>query len=192
MIYKLPVSEFFYLRHGQTTDNRDGILTGGERDKGVHLTEEGKAQAESRSGWLVAKREITLICRSPMARVDETVQGMNREAQKLVIEIPNLIEWRIGDYAGMPEGEFGEGLSNFTCDPPGGETREELKRRVHDALMECFRIETRGKVLVAAHKSVGIAIKENLGITRPDEIENCVPYKFFRVGNAWDYQPELL
>jgi len=62
-------------RHGRSTANATGVLAG--RGKGVHLDEEGLAQARAAAGRL-AGLELDAIVSSPLERCKETASEINK------------------------------------------------------------------------------------------------------------------
>ena len=69
-------SGFFFIRHGQTTANRDGVRSGAESD--THMTELGREQVRT-AGRILHDLGVTpsLILCSPLSRTIETAQLMN-------------------------------------------------------------------------------------------------------------------
>ena len=90
---------FFFIRHGQTVANRDGVRSGAESD--THLTELGREQAR-RAGMALDRLGVKpgLILPSPLSRTIETAELLNaRFGLEMRIE-PGLIERRLGSWNG--------------------------------------------------------------------------------------------
>ena len=91
---------FFFIRHGQTTANRDGVRSGAESD--THMTELGREQVR-RAGRILHDLDVTpgLILCSPLSRTIETANLLNtRLALDVRIE-SGLVERRLGDWNGQ-------------------------------------------------------------------------------------------
>ncbi len=125
-------SGFFFMRHGETSANRDGVRSGGEND--THLTELGRRQAQE-AGLALQRLGVTpsLILAAPLSRTLETAELLNA---RLGVEIrvePALIERRLGTWNGLsveatqPSLDAGE-------TPPGGESNSAFRTRVLGAL----------------------------------------------------------
>jgi broad specificity phosphatase PhoE len=182
--FDIPVDSFLYLRHGRTTDNEDHIISGGERD--VALTEEGRKKAASLAEIFSRLTDIKEICCSPMKRAIETAQPLNLLAQKPIRIVSTLHEWLVGDYAGRDEKTYGIQLTDWSFDPPGGETRIQLQDRVHEAALECFSGSASEKKLIVGHAGFWRGLAKNLGMPLV-EIDNCTFYEVYRKGNTWHY-----
>jgi broad specificity phosphatase PhoE len=61
-------ADFFFIRHGESEANRDGIIQGRAPSR---LTETGKAQAREAGEWF-RPRALDLVLTSPLARASET------------------------------------------------------------------------------------------------------------------------
>ena len=181
----LPVRSFFFARHGQTVDNAQGIISGGERN--TPLTDEGKVRADSLALPLMGlSDQISCIFCSPMDRAQETARRANALARKEIIVIPTLYEWMVGDLAGLLDADYKEPLSNWTLDPPNGESRVQLVGRVQTALQECARqIEGRqGDPLIVAHAGVWWGLSHLLGMKK-EPITNCELFKVQDTPSGW-------
>jgi broad specificity phosphatase PhoE len=66
----LPHKEFYFLRHGETDWNKQGIYTG---SNDIPLNETGLKQAE-RASEILKDYPIKSICISPMWRVRQTAR----------------------------------------------------------------------------------------------------------------------
>jgi len=181
----LPFSRFLYARHGKTVDNAGGIVSGGERD--TLLTDEGKARADAMAPHLEAlSNEISCLFCSPMRRAQETAERANRLAHKEIITIPDLYEWMVGDLAGKLDADYKEPLSNWTLDPPNGESREQLVARVEKALQECGRRHEgrQGIPLIVAHAGLWWGLTHALSLPH-EPIDNCQLFRVERGPVVW-------
>jgi probable phosphomutase (TIGR03848 family) len=134
------VATVLLVRHGRTTANTAGILTG--RSPGVHLDEAGKAQAEA-TGLRLASLPASRIVTSPLERCEETARliadAMDSTPEFIVDEA--LTECGYGSWTGQP-------LKKLSKEPlwkvvqqhasaaefPGGESIAGMQRRAVDAV----------------------------------------------------------
>ena len=110
---------FFLIRHGETTANRAGIRSGGDRDP--PLTELGRAQAQELNAVVRRLTETPdLIVSAPLKRTLETARLVNGGLGLEIRAEPQLAERRLGAWnersieATQPMLDAGE-------TPPGGE-----------------------------------------------------------------------
>ncbi len=87
-------------RHGRTTANATGVLAG--RSKGVHLDEQGVAQAKA-AGERLAGLPLAAVVTSPLERCRETAKEINRlQAQPLKVATERgIIECDYGSWTGQ-------------------------------------------------------------------------------------------
>ena len=173
----MSAHEIYFVRHGETDANLQGLISGGGWD--VPLNETGRRQAEI-AREVLAGQEIASICVSPLARARETAAIINRGRGIPVSVIPELREWELGDWCRKDHAVAGE--SFWEADPPGGETRTEFFRRAMDAFELCQSYT--GPVLIAGHGGIWRSLQEQLGISS-DWIPNCEPHVFRRIGEHW-------
>jgi probable phosphomutase (TIGR03848 family) len=86
-------------RHGRTTANATGVLAG--RGKGVHLDDEGQAQAAS-AGERLAGLPLAAVVSSPLERCKETAREIVRRqpAPSRVVHERGLLECDYGSWTG--------------------------------------------------------------------------------------------
>jgi len=119
---------FFFIRHGQTTANRDGVRSGAECD--THMTELGREQVRA-AGRILHELDAppNLILCSPLSRTVETAHLINARLGLEVRIEPGLVERRLGDWNGRSIEETQRPLAAGET-PPGGESSATFKARV--------------------------------------------------------------
>lgn len=125
-------SGFFFIRHGQTVANRDGVRSGGESD--THLTELGREQART-AGLTLHRLGVapSLILTSPLSRTIDTAEMLNERFGLEIRTVPGLTERRLGAWNGRSI-EATQPLLVAGETPPGGEANAVFKARVLAAL----------------------------------------------------------
>jgi probable phosphoglycerate mutase len=125
--------ELWLVRHGETTNSRDGILAGWVD---IPLTERGEAQAEAVRPVL-AEMEFTGVWSSDLQRAVHTALL----AWGQPVADPRLREVNFGELEGTTWATLDpvhkKALIDFEAfNPPGGETLEEVGERVAGFLSE--------------------------------------------------------
>jgi probable phosphoglycerate mutase len=127
--------EVALVRHGETEWSLSRQHTGRTE---IPLTENGRRQAEA-LGTYFAGREAGRVFTSPLGRARDTclLAGLSDGAEVR----DELLEFDYGSYEGLTTAEIREerpGWSLWTDGSPGGETAEEVGRRI-DRLLEEVR-----------------------------------------------------
>ena len=169
--------EIYYVRHGETDANVQGLMAGGDWD--VPLNETGRAQAEEACKTLT-DLSIETICTSPLLRARETADIINEGRQIPTSIVPDLAEWKLGQWCRQEFAVAGE--SFWDTDPPGGETRAEFFQRALRGFEECQTFPR--PVLIVAHGGIWRSLQEQLGISA-DWIPNCKPHAFRQISGRW-------
>ncbi len=125
--------ELWLVRHGETSQSRDGVLAGWSD---VPLTAVGEKQAEAVRPLLAGERFVAAWS-SDLSRARRTAELAWGEARPE----PRLREIDFGTLEGLPwatlADEYKQALIGFSgFDPPGGETIEAMRRRVGSFLVE--------------------------------------------------------
>jgi probable phosphoglycerate mutase len=148
--------ELWLVRHGETTHSRDGLLAGWVD---VPLTEAGVAQAAAVAPLLAAER-FDSVWSSDLSRAVRTAELAWGEARRE----SRLREINFGRLEGLPwvtlEDSLKQALVAFSgFAPPGGETIEAMRERVHSFLAELppgrHLLFTHGGVIRALTREVG-------------------------------------
>ncbi|WP_245865788.1 bifunctional RNase H/acid phosphatase [Prauserella marina] len=150
------------LRHGQTPMSVERRYSGrGD----VSLTEHGKAQAGSAARRLAGMRGLAdedgpvAIVASPLTRTMQTAQAVADAIGGRVTTHPGLVETDFGEWEGLTFAEAAERdpeihrrwMSDTSVPAPGGESFDEVHRRVRKALDELFANHAGEQVVVVSH-----------------------------------------
>lgn len=175
----LPHFDYFYfIRHGRTDANVHQLMAGGNND--IPLNEHGHQQAMHAAKILKEKcPEIQTICVSTMTRAKQTASYINQELGRPTIEVPELVEWRFGEWEGKKWDEVAHLFLN-NGEPPQGESRFEFRSRIITGLQKSL-IQP-GPVLVVAHGGVWYKIQRifDLPLIKTD---NCQIFKIYSQKN---------
>jgi probable phosphoglycerate mutase len=160
---------FWYLRHGETDWNRQGLSQG---NIDIPLNELGLAQAREAAVRL-RNRGITSIVASPLSRARVTAEIVG-EALGLEVTIePDLREVSWGVHEGKPLDEWFHGWIAGHTTPEGAESFAELRRRSVSGLNRA--VSQPPAVLVVAHGGVFRAIRSVMKLEISGRTRNCVP-----------------
>ena len=153
-------SGFYFLRHGQTVANRDGVRSGGESD--THLTEIGRAQAR-KAGFALHRLGVTpsLILTSPLSRTIETAELVNARFGLEVRTEPGLLERRLGAWNGQSIKATQPPLAAGVT-PPGGESNAVFQARVLAAFLTLAPLYARWPLIVSS-RGVARILTEHAG-----------------------------
>ncbi|OGZ52859.1 MAG: hypothetical protein A3A29_01310 [Candidatus Ryanbacteria bacterium RIFCSPLOWO2_01_FULL_47_79] len=119
----------YFVRHGQTNYNIEGLCND-DPTKDVHLTEEGKKQAEEVAKKLY-DRKFEMVYVSELPRTRQTAEIINA-FHNAPIEVDGRINDRKTGYDSKPVGDFLKyiGTNIYHAKPEGGESFQEEKQRV--------------------------------------------------------------
>lgn len=163
----------FLVRHGETAYNRDGQGLGRED---VPLTEKGERQARA-LGERFARERLTRVLSSPLVRALDVARAI-AEPHGLTVEVTEVLtELDVGETEGMTFAEMRTRIPDFLAKwagpdgwratMPGGESLEDVARRL-GPLIEEFRHGSPEGVVVVSHNFVLRALLcELLGIGLP-------------------------
>lgn len=148
----------YVTRHGETDCNHSGLLMGRNNDAG--LNENGMLQAHE-LGKKVRGLDIDAIVSSPLLRAHETAEIINNYIHKVIELDPRLEERNIGVYEGLTLKEVHEKYQKgydsdmaYNKTPPGGESSEEVRKRVSAAIGDVIKKYPDKKVLIVAHSFI--------------------------------------
>lgn len=173
---------FFFLRHGQSESNVDGLI-GGSTD--YALTEQGRAEAKF-AGESLRDRGITEIYSSPLSRARDTAEIVAGAMGGVTVRLhDDLRERNLGAWEGQPISVLERGVT-----PEGGEPVISFERRIVASL---DAIAAPPKVLVVAHAGVFRVLRRHLaGADVPERARNAHPMSFDPAGSAvgsWRVDP---
>ncbi len=155
------VTEFVFVRHGETQANRAGILQG---NIDTPLNANGLRQAQAVADYL---RDVTfeVAYASPLSRAAETakvIAGCGHENMMLYLD-ERLREWNCGEIDGLKWEDIHAGYQHearsfcfeqIETQMPGGESGIEFQRRVQELLLEVKEKHAGKRILLVAHGGV--------------------------------------
>ena len=153
--YALTENQFFIMRHSEARHNIEDIIASGEKGKSVStLTALGIEQAK-KAAKALKKKKIDLIYCSPYARTVQTAKIVSKETGSKIIVDKRLAELNTGVFNGRAVSEyhkfFGEPLERFTKAPPGGESLNDVKKRMAGFFQELNNRHNNKRILVIGH-----------------------------------------
>ena len=160
---------FWFLRHGETDWNAQGLSQGGID---IPLNALGLEQAE-RAADALSKHRFATIISSPLSRARVTAE-IAAVRLGLPVELdPDLREVSFGDKEGHPVGDWYEDWINSTALPPNAEPFEALRAR---AVAAVNRATARpAPVLVVAHGFLFRALRSAMGLVANVRTPNATP-----------------
>ena len=177
---------FWFLRHGETDWNAQGISQG---NVDIPLNPTGVAQARAAAQKL-RNRGIATIVASPLSRARVTAEFVGDTLDLPVVIDPDLREVSFGVQEGQAmSGWFADWISGAAT-PEGAETFAALR---HRAVAAANRATTQPPaVLLVAHGALFRSLRSAMGIEPAMRTQNAVPIfcEPPRPGEtAWTLQP---
>ncbi len=183
-----PVA-FWFLRHGETEWNAQG-LSQGRTD--IPLNAVGLAQAR-RAARTLESLGIATIVASPLSRARVTAEVAAAALRLPVAFDDDLREVSFGDQEGQPMGDWYDGWIAGAYTPPGGETFAALLAR---AVAGINRATARpAPVLVVAHGALFRALRLAFGHEPNIRTPNALPIRCEPPtdgGRVWALTPAAL
>jgi ribonuclease H / adenosylcobalamin/alpha-ribazole phosphatase len=162
---------FLLLRHGATAHTAEKRFSGsGGADP--ELSPEGEAQARAAAVAVASRGPMDAVVSSPLRRARQTADVVAAELGLPVREVESLRECAFGEWEGLTFAEVRERwpkelaawLGDPTVRPPGGESFDDVRRRVRvarDKLLARFPERT---VLVVTHVTpIKLLVRDALG-----------------------------
>lgn len=153
----LSQNKYFVIRHGQAESNVSGTPKTKESDID-NLTEKGIAQVKE-SAHFLEKENIDLIISSPLMRTRQTAVVLAEELslkKEDVIFDPRLAEINVGAFNGKTNAEYHGYFSSleekFIKKAPEGESLQDLKKRVFEAVSEAEKKYEGKNILIVTHE----------------------------------------
>jgi probable phosphoglycerate mutase len=179
---------FWFLRHGETDWNAQGISQG---NVDIPLNATGIAQARAAAQKL-RNRGIATIVSSPLSRARVTAEFVG-EALDLPIETdPDLREVAFGVQEGQKMSGWFSGWIAGSATPEGAESFATLQRRAVAAANRALAQPP--AVLVVAHGALFRSLRSAMGIEPNMRMQNAVPI-FCEPpgpgGAAWTLRPVI-
>jgi broad specificity phosphatase PhoE len=172
---------FFFLRHGETDWNAQGLSQGQVE---VPLNANGRQQAK-RSAEKLAGHGIAAVVCSPIGRAQETAHIVSGVLQLPFSTEADLREASFGDQEGKKMGPWYDDWVENKYTPPDGETFLALRTRVVAALNRALTHPA--PVLVIAHGAMFRAVRAAMGLSPRVRTENGVPL-FCVPGDPWSLE----
>jgi broad specificity phosphatase PhoE len=173
----LHAKTFYIVRHGQTTDNEAGLISGGGRDP--NLTDLGRQQAGLAAQIFAALDPIpSRIVVSGLVRTHQTawiITGHNKH----VIDV-RINERYLGDLDGLISEE--EQIRRKIL--PGEESPDDQRARVVEAVNH--HLSEEGSVLFVCHGGTVRRILEATNLKGRVEAHNGIIYRIFPTDGGWD------
>ncbi len=151
---------YYTLRHGEADSNVESRISADPTEP-VHLTENGKAQV-AKAAEELKKCDIDVVITSPFVRTRETteivVKAIGCKPEQVVVDAA-LSEYNHGFLNGQPLTEFHKhfpdtkesNLARFEKGPEGGESLNDLRKRVGDFLYSLEEKYKDKKILIVSH-----------------------------------------
>lgn len=186
MLTKTP---FWFLRHGETDWNAQG-LSQGRTD--IPLNTVGVMQAE-RAALTLRDSRIATIIASPLVRARRTAEIVAKPLGLPVALDPDLAEVNFGDQEGQPMGDWYDDWIEGRYTPTRGETFQELLDRAVRAVNRALAHPA--PVLVVAHGALFRALRLALGHEPNVRTPNALPLHVTppaNGGRVWGIAPAVL
>jgi len=168
---------FFFLRHGQTDWNVQGLLMG---QQDIPLNDDGRQQAYH-AAKVLAGHEIASLCHSPLARAKETAQIIAGECHCNLYPLDPLKERCWGTW----EGQVISSEQLLNANPPGAESESGFRERVLEGLSQAFAYPE--PVLLVSHGGVFDIICEKLNLDGV-ALSNAIVIHVFKQLGKWNLE----
>ena len=157
-----------FVRHG-TTPTTGSVLPG--RARGLHLADEGRAQAEALAERLGVLRRIAAVYASPLERARETAAPIARKLGLEVVADKGLLECDFGQWTGLDLKKLMKKPEWVTVQRypsgfrfPGGESFSEMQTRITGTATRLAAVHRgRAVVLVSHADPIKAAVAHALG-----------------------------
>jgi probable phosphomutase (TIGR03848 family) len=164
-----PATLVLLVRHGQTSTT--GVVLPG-RAPGLHLSDDGRRQAEAVAARLAGIKHIAAVYASPLERARETAAPVAR-ARHLAMRIERgLLECDFGEWTGGKLAQLGKKPewqviqrypSGFRF--PGGESFTEMQTRITSTLARLVERHRGNTIVAVSHADpIKAAVAHALGI----------------------------
>jgi broad specificity phosphatase PhoE len=170
-------THLFLIRHGETDWNVEGRYQG---QANPPLNERGQYQAHELGEKLV-QFDLDLLYTSPLLRSKQTAEIIARKLAIPVYEDKRLMEIHQGDWQTRLRSEI-EGIypdlfkrwqtSPWEVTPPGGESLEQVQKRVYSAIDDLLQIHTGQRIGIITHRIPIALIKMRYQGLDPDVVRS--------------------
>ncbi len=163
---------FWFLRHGETDWNAQGLSQG---TTDIPLNKVGVEQARRAALTFAAGIEVTTIVASPLVRARVTAEA-TASALKLPFSIDEgLREVEFGEQEGLPMGDWYDSWIEGSYTPKGAESFAQLYERAVAAVNRATALP--GPVLVVAHGALFRALRLAFGHKPNVRTPNALPIR---------------
>lgn len=160
---------FWFLRHGETDWNAQGLSQG---SIDIPLNALGLEQAE-RAAQALSRHRFSTIVASPLSRARVTAEVAAARLGLSVQIDPDLREVSFGDMEGQPVGDWYDDWIHSSFLPPNAETFEALRARAVAAVNRATALPS--PVLVVAHGFLFRALRSAMGLIANVRTPNALP-----------------
>ncbi len=145
-------------RHGQTEENKEGILQGHLPGR---LSELGKEQAR-KLALRLKNEKIDIIYSSDLARAADTAKEVAKYHPKTQVKfVEEMREKHLGEYQGIRKADMGwdpKEMKGVTLEAKDGESTKEMYERAGKFIDFLKKKHPKGTVLLVGHNGINIAI----------------------------------
>jgi probable phosphoglycerate mutase len=149
-------TKLYLLRHGQTELSVDRRYSGRGNPR---LTEVGRQQAAAAARRLAKVDDIAAVVTSPLGRAQETAASVGTALGLAPVVVDGLIETDFGAWEGLTFAEAAERdpevhrrwLGDTAVAPPGGESFDEVQRRIRRARNDLIAEYSGRSIVVVSH-----------------------------------------
>lgn len=166
----LPLTPFYFIRHGETEWNRRNIIMGSQD---IPLNERGRQQAYEAS-LLLTNENFESIVSSPMIRAKQTAEIIAAQTHKSIIFEDGLAEIGWGDAEGTPN-DPPKSIFDDVHKPRGAETFAAFQGRVIGTI--CSILDMGKLPLIVSHGGVFKALTHSMGYKNLSA-SNCASFFF--------------
>jgi phosphoserine phosphatase len=151
--------ELIIIRHGETAWNTGDVFRGRVQ---IPLSENGLKQADLLGEYLGRKKINAVYC-SPLERAVQTAQSLAKKQNLDVQPLEELNDLDFGEWEGLPVKEvkvrYKDTYDFWLKRPdiavvPGGETLENARKRVMNALDNILAIHKEGAIAIVTHRVI--------------------------------------
>ena len=166
----LNPTPFWFLRHGETDWNAQGLSQG---TTDIPLNAVGQGQARRAAATFAAGIQVTTIVASPLVRARVTAEAVAAALQLPLSIDPGLREVEFGEQEGEPMGDWYDDWVAGHYTPKGAESFAQLYERAVAAVNRATVLP--GPVLVVAHGALFRALRLAFGHKPNVRTPNALP-----------------
>lgn len=170
---------FWYLRHGETDWNAQGLSQG---SIDIPLNATGVAQAQAAAQQLRNKNIATIVS-SPLSRARVTAEIVAEVLGLAVLFDPDLKEVNWGVQEGQPASDWFADWTDRGFAPEGAETFAQLRHRAAAGINRALAHPA--DVLIVAHGAVFRVLRAAMGLDAHIRTRNAVPLRCTPSADGW-------